>query len=140
MFPVFHRPERDKHVILGMKKWGLPSARGRAWQDGCSFVRYCVKLQNVSPFSTNHAIALMTSTASLRRRRQLCRVRRELSRTCAYARGVPLAHSTKGLTKKPNWHLSRRLQQHVYDTLLEIQNWHEVKNCSSNNAKRSPLK
>ena len=140
MFPVFHRPEKDKNVILGMKKWRLPGARRRAWQDWCSFVQYCVKLQNVSPFSTNHAIALITSIASLRSRRQLCRVRRKISRTCAHTRGVPLACSTKKLAKKPNWHLSRRLHQHVYDTMLEIQNWHEVKNCLSNNAKRSPLK
>ena len=88
-------------------------------------------------FSTNHAIALITSIASLRSRCQLCKVRRKISRTRAYARGVPLARSTKNLTKKPNWHLSRRLHQHVYDTLLEIQNWHEVKNYLSNNAKRS---
>lgn len=78
MFPVFHRPKKDKHVIFGMKKWGLPSARRRAWQDWCSFVRYCVKLQNVSPVSKNDAIALITSIASLRSRRQLCKVRRKI--------------------------------------------------------------
>lgn len=45
MFPVFHRPEKDKHVILGMKKNGdylaLEGELGKTGVVSCGIVLNC---------------------------------------------------------------------------------------------------